>query len=55
MLHNRLEIGNIVHLISGSPNLRVVGFTNAIVEWENEQGEIEQRIYPEVCLKRIES
>lgn len=48
-----LEIGNIVHLNSGSPDLKIIGIEgeNVTVEWEEEPGKIVQSVFPVVSLR----
>jgi uncharacterized protein YodC (DUF2158 family) len=50
---NRLQIGDIVYLKSGSPKLRVVETNRVTVEWTNDQKEIERSTFSEVCLSRF--
>jgi uncharacterized protein YodC (DUF2158 family) len=57
-MHNQsqqLQIGHIVHLNSGSPDLKVVGFKGGEVEveWLNDQGNLDQMTAPAVCFTRV--
>ena len=47
-----IDIGDIVHLKSGSPDLKVIALSghDARVEWDGESG-LEQAVFPTVCLK----
>jgi hypothetical protein len=47
-----LEIGDIVHLKSGSPELRVIETGVVTVEWKNDQNEIERTTLHEICLEK---
>jgi len=44
-----LQIGGIVRLKSGSPDLTVAGM-NVAVEWKNENGEMQTATFPRECL-----
>ncbi len=48
----KLKIGDVVHLNSGSPNLRVIALRgdDVVVEWDGELGP-EQTEFPSVCLR----
>jgi len=48
-----LQIGHIVHLKSGSPNLKIVARDgeNVTVEWLNEECVLEQMTLPGVCFR----
>jgi hypothetical protein len=52
---NQLQVGDIVRLNSGSPDLRIVDLDRVTVEWKNDQGETESAVYPSVCLTRLSS
>jgi hypothetical protein len=47
-----LQIGHIVHLNSGSPDLKIVAINgNEIeIEWTNEKGQSERTTLPRVCF-----
>jgi len=49
-----LHVGDMVHLNSGSPDLKVVARTgdDVRVEWEGESGP-EQAEFPSVCLNDV--
>lgn len=48
----KIHVGDIVHLNSGSPDLKVVALSglDVRVEWCGESG-LEQAVFPSVCLK----
>jgi hypothetical protein len=43
----KVQIGEIVHLNSGSPDLKVINVNGpeACVEWENEKGKMQQHTF----------
>lgn len=48
-----LKIGDVVHLNSGSPDLKVIALRDydvVVVEWDGESGP-EQTEFPSVCLR----
>lgn len=47
----KFKTGDIVHLNSGSTDLKIVGIHEAVdVEWLNDEGGVERKTYPVVCL-----
>jgi uncharacterized protein YodC (DUF2158 family) len=46
------KIGNIVHLKSGSPDMKIVGIQgeNVAVEWRSDEGDPQQGKFLMVCL-----
>ena len=47
-----LNIGEIVHLKSGSPDLKVIRTQDLVeVEWLNEEGGKEQAVFPQTSLQ----
>jgi uncharacterized protein YodC (DUF2158 family) len=52
-----IQVGDVVHLNSGSPDMTVIALDclaeNVAVEWLSEDG-IERHVYPSVCLQRTE-
>lgn len=48
---SEIRLGDIVHLNSGSPALRVTEIVESFrVEWQNECGEMEQALFPRICV-----
>jgi uncharacterized protein YodC (DUF2158 family) len=47
-----LEVGKIIHLNSGSPDLKIVSVQGeeVTVEWNSESG-VEQKTFPTHCLR----
>jgi hypothetical protein len=52
MQQDELQIGYIVHLNSGSPDLKVVAIEGdeIAVEWRNETNSLERMSLPRVCF-----
>jgi len=50
-----LEVGNIVHLNSGSPDLKILLLSDgcAEVEWKDENGTECQMLAPAVCFTTV--
>ncbi len=50
----KLNAGDIVHLNSGSPDLKIAAIENGkvTVEWHGESG-LEQATLPVVCVRRV--
>lgn len=46
------SIGKIVHLKSGSPDLKIIAVhdDNVVVEWHDESGNSKQGTFPKPCL-----
>ena len=54
-MNQQVQIGDMVHLNSGSPDLKVVGkHANQLeVEWLGDSGSLERMSLPAVCFKRV--
>jgi hypothetical protein len=52
MQQAELQISHIVHLNSGSPDLKIVAINDdeIEVEWINEEGKLERMTLPQVCF-----
>jgi len=55
MINQELQLGNVVHLNSGSPDLRVIALDDqkeqVAVEWVRD-GLVDRAIFPSVCVRR---
>jgi len=50
-----LQVGNIVHLKSGSPDLKIVAIQNdsVVVEWGTDLGNPQRATFPAVCIHSV--
>jgi len=52
-----LQTGDIVHLNSGSPDLKVIGIVNGgrdiAVEWQDSMGNRARSQFPRACVRRL--
>ncbi len=57
MLLSDLEIGQIVRLNSGSPDLKIIAtdcsVSHVAVEWLDNEGEVNRAVFPSTCLTPI--
>lgn len=46
------KTGNIVHLKSGSPDLKIIAVEgeNVLVEWSNKSGDLQRDTFRMICL-----
>jgi hypothetical protein len=56
MSEKQINAGDIVHLNSGSPDLKVTAIKNGdiSVEWRTERGRLEKLTLPAACFRRVE-
>jgi len=51
-MQTNFKVSYIVHLITGGPDLKIVGFQGekVTVEWRSESGSLQQPIFPMICF-----
>jgi uncharacterized protein YodC (DUF2158 family) len=54
-MQNYFQIGQIVHLKSGSPDLRVIDIDgeDVVVSWRGDDSRLQAHAFPGVCLRKV--